>query len=64
MIICICRRLNDKNVTEAVEAGATCPNSVMRYHGQRFNCGQCRDEIGDLVRERAYTNDDGLMAAE
>ena len=53
MIVCICRRLNEQKVTEAVNAGAACPNSVMKHHGTRFNCGQCREEMHDLISEKA-----------
>lgn len=51
MIICICRRINEHGVREAVEAGARCPDSVQAYHGTAFNCGRCRTSIGDVISE-------------
>lgn len=53
MIICICRRLNEKAVHEAVEAGAQTPAAVQAHHGCRFNCGKCREAIDNVIRTRA-----------
>lgn len=52
MIVCICRRLNEDKISEALEAGAACPNSIMKHHGTRFNCGRCRDEMRDILAQR------------
>ena len=52
MIICMCRRLNEAKINEAVNAGASCPNSVMLHHGTKFNCGQCREEICEILSIR------------
>ncbi|MBB34475.1 MAG: (2Fe-2S)-binding protein [Hirschia sp.] len=49
MIVCICRRLNDKQVGDAIQQGAACPNAIMKHHGQRFNCGQCREEMHEML---------------
>lgn len=66
MIVCICRRLNEKKIAEAIDAGAESAPDVMKHHGTRFNCGQCRHEIADLVGEaRNRTDGSGkLVAAE
>lgn len=53
MIICVCRALNENKIAEAKAAGATCPNSVMRHHKTRFNCGQCKSEIGAIVADNS-----------
>ncbi len=49
MIICVCRRINEKAVREAVREGARCPESVQAHHGQSFNCGKCRCAMGEVI---------------
>jgi len=66
MIICICRNINEKGVREAVEAGARSPEAVQAHHGCRFNCGQCRCAMGEVISNtldlQASTHE--LVAAE
>ena len=49
MIICVCRRLNEKAVRDAIESGARSPESVQSHHGCSFNCGKCRSSIGEMI---------------
>ena len=51
MIICICRRINDQGVREAIEAGARSPEAVQAHHGCEFNCGKCRCTIGEVISD-------------
>jgi len=51
MIICICRRINEAGVREAVEAGARSPEAVQEHHGCSFNCGKCRCAMGEVISE-------------
>ncbi len=51
MIICICRRINENGVREAIEAGARSPEAVQAHHGCSFNCGKCRCTIGEVISE-------------
>ncbi len=51
MIICVCRRLNDQAVREAIRAGARCPDTIQAHHGCRFNCGKCRPSMAQLLEE-------------
>ncbi|MEO1303606.1 MAG: (2Fe-2S)-binding protein [Pseudomonadota bacterium] len=66
MIICICRRINETGIREAVEAGARCPESVQAHHGCEFNCGKCRCAIGEVIADTLETKVDAmqLVAAE
>ncbi|MEL6245943.1 MAG: (2Fe-2S)-binding protein [Pseudomonadota bacterium] len=66
MIICVCRRLNDAKVSEAIAAGARSPESVQAHHGCAFNCGKCRVAIGEMIAEHSDKSDPApaLMAAE
>ncbi|MEL6257795.1 MAG: (2Fe-2S)-binding protein [Pseudomonadota bacterium] len=51
MIICICRRLNEAAVREAVSAGAREPEAVQAHHGCAFNCGKCRTRMGEIISD-------------
>ena len=64
MIICVCRNLNSQKVAAAIDTGATTPACVMACHGQRFNCGKCREHISEMIAERqpAANGDDAGQA--
>lgn len=66
MIICICRRINDKGVQAAIEAGARSPEAVQAHHGCKFNCGKCRNTMGEMISEAVDTMaiEPGFVAAE
>lgn len=66
MIICICRRINDTGVREAVEAGARSPEAVQEHHGCSFNCGKCRCAMGEVIAEtlESQPQEFDLIAAE
>lgn len=51
MIICICRRINETGVRDAVQAGARSPEAVQAHHGCAFNCGKCRCAMGEVIAE-------------
>ena len=53
MIVCVCNRLNESKVREAISCGATCPEGVYAHHGVRKVCGTCQDRIVALVRDEA-----------
>jgi bacterioferritin-associated ferredoxin len=67
MIICVCRNLNSKKVTSAIEGGARTPACVMAQHGTRFNCGKCREHMSEMIEKVSRTDEAspaGMMAAE
>ena len=66
MIICMCRRLNDKAVQEAVDAGARSPDCVQAHHGCTFNCGKCRMTIGEMISDHVekVSTENSMIAAE
>ncbi|MEM9738824.1 MAG: (2Fe-2S)-binding protein [Pseudomonadota bacterium] len=49
MIICVCRRLNESAVREAVRAGAGSPKAVQAHHGCQFNCGKCKPAMAEVM---------------
>ncbi len=66
MIICICRRLNETAIRDAVSAGAREPEAVQAHHGCTFNCGKCRSAIGEIISDHFDATEIAgeLMAAE
>jgi bacterioferritin-associated ferredoxin len=58
MYICICRAIRDRDIDDAVRAGARRPSEVFRACGKSPQCGSCacdmRERITNTItRERA-----------
>ncbi len=66
MIICVCCRLNEKAVREAVRAGAGTAKAVQAHHGCQFNCGKCKPAMTEIVacEQRQLTLGVAAIAAE
>ena len=62
MIVCVCNRLNDKQVRAAILSGAGCPDSVYAKCGVERNCGRCQDEI-ELMLDEAQEPQNPAQAA-
>ena len=52
MYVCICNAMTDRQVGEAIEAGATNWEAVHTYHGYSPNCGKCECEILENIMRR------------
>lgn len=65
MIHCVCNNINTRKVDDAALCGATKPSCVMKHHGKKFNCGQCRSSLQErLDTINANANASLLQAAE
>lgn len=54
MIVCVCRRVSDRDIARAVTAGCTSFDELQARTGVATGCGACRDcARGVFVRERA-----------
>jgi bacterioferritin-associated ferredoxin len=58
MYVCICRAIREREIDDAVRAGARRPADVFRACGKSPQCGTCacdmRERINDTIaRERA-----------
>lgn len=53
MIVCVCRRLSDRDVRARVAAGAASPAEVFRACGTAPNCGSCVGDMRELISECA-----------
>jgi len=52
MIICVCRGLNTRKVTDAIAAGARSPAQVHRHHDTTINCGKCCETVCGMIRDQ------------
>jgi bacterioferritin-associated ferredoxin len=53
MILCLCNALSDKQVTEAVEKGASKPRDVYAHCACKAQCGTCTRMILSMIRDLA-----------
>jgi len=47
--ICICNRLSEERIAEAVAKGARTPSEVLRLLRLRRGCSGCSVEVGDVI---------------
>ncbi|MCB9947603.1 MAG: (2Fe-2S)-binding protein [Rhodospirillaceae bacterium] len=70
MYVCICNALRDKDVEQAVAAGARTVFDVYGFHGCEPQCGRCMPTMQTFLGGAAPANDmcplfdDDLLAAE
>ncbi len=43
MIVCLCRRVSDRDIRAAVQAGVTDFETMLDHTGAASNCGCCHD---------------------
>lgn len=53
MYVCICNALREADIARYLEDGATTAAEIFKAAGCRPNCGICRDDMEELVRECA-----------
>jgi bacterioferritin-associated ferredoxin len=51
MIVCVCNRLNEAKIRDAIACGAATPDQVYAHNGVKKVCGTCLDTIVALVRD-------------
>ena len=66
MYVCNCNGVTDREVDEAIAAGARRPKDVLAHHGCEPCCGRCLPEIAEQVERQcgASASLGGLVAAE
>ena len=62
MIICICRAKTDRDVTEAIEAGAASIADLKKC-GIGTDCGGCHNVLRVMLAEAAMPVADAVLAA-
>ena len=51
MYVCICARVRERDVRQAIRGGARSEESVGEACGAGTRCGMCLDRICDLIEE-------------
>ncbi|MGO8712214.1 MAG: bacterioferritin-associated ferredoxin [Rhizomicrobium sp.] len=51
MIVCVCNRLNEAKVRDAIACGAASPDQVYAHNGVEKVCGTCQETIVALVED-------------
>lgn len=65
MYVCNCNGVTKREVQEAIDAGARCPESVLDHHGCAPCCGRCLPEIAENIGTTCGgTSMGALVAAE
>jgi bacterioferritin-associated ferredoxin len=57
VIVCVCRRVSDRAVGAAIDAGARTVEDVARVTGAGTSCGCCRPAIDQAVRAHGACSD-------
>jgi bacterioferritin-associated ferredoxin len=52
MIVCVCRRVSDRAVDAAIDAGARDVDAIARSTGAGSDCGCCREELAARAEQR------------
>ncbi|MEM9195503.1 MAG: (2Fe-2S)-binding protein [Myxococcota bacterium] len=55
MLICHCKRVNDRTIKSAIDDGARSIEAVGRHCGAGTGCGGCRPAIDHLLRDSKRT---------
>ena len=64
MYVCNCNGVTDREVEEAIAAGARRPRDVLAHHGCEPCCGRCLPEIAGCLKSDAKAQTETLVAAE
>ncbi len=49
MIVCVCNRLNEARIWNAIDSGAKTPDAVYSGCGVKRNCGRCQETIAGML---------------
>ena len=49
MYICNCNAINQRQIQDAIDAGAVCYKDVLGHHGCVPQCGKCQTEVDDAI---------------
>ncbi|MEQ8278626.1 MAG: (2Fe-2S)-binding protein [Deltaproteobacteria bacterium] len=55
MIVCVCRRVSDRQVLNVIQEGAATEEAVERRCGAGGDCGACKKTIEGMITEHAKT---------
>ncbi len=55
MIVCVCHRVSEADIREAVREGDRCLDALGRRLGVGTGCGSCLDYARDLIDESGHS---------
>lgn len=58
MIVCICNRITDAQVREAIGKGARTRAEVFKILRQQRSCGQCSEQIDSILDQELAAEED------
>jgi bacterioferritin-associated ferredoxin len=62
MIVCVCNRLNEAKIRDAIACEPSCTDEVYALCGVRKNCGRCQETIAEMMDAHGLKRE--LVAAE
>ena len=51
MIVCVCNRLNETKIRDAIACGPSRSDDVYALCGVRKNCGRCQETIEGMLED-------------
>ncbi len=63
MIVCVCRRVSDRDIANAVKEGAACFDAVQFDTGVATQCGRCGECAREAFEHACSQHLGGLRAA-
>ena len=63
MIVCVCRRVSDRDIVNAVKEGAACFDSLQMDTGVATQCGRCTECAQEMFEQACGQHLGGLRAA-
>lgn len=61
MLVCHCKRVNDRTIRAAVESGAKCRGQVAKACGAGTGCGGCIPEVERIIEHTAGDRTGGML---
>ena len=60
MLVCHCKRVNDKKIRDEIRKGALTLDDVIKRTGCCTGCGSCEDVVQEILDEEEPKIDDKL----
>ena len=57
MIVCLCHSVSDRTIDQVIEEGCSSLTQVVRSCKAGSDCGACRSQIKEMLRDRGHRRD-------
>lgn len=51
MIVCVCKRVSDRQILNVIQEGVSTPEGVARQCGAGSDCGSCKKAVAGLIEQ-------------